>query len=65
MARSEATKRAQKKYELKHPTTRIKASTKSSGKRFILNYSTKKDIFQYLDWINQRLKQLEEDELKK
>ena len=65
MARSEAMKRAQKKYESKKPAARTKASTKAAGKRFILNYSTKKDIFQYLDWINQRLKQLEEDELKK
>lgn len=63
MARSEALKRAQKRYELKKPTARIKAHTKSEGKRFILNYSTTKDLFQYLDWIHQRLKQLE-DKLK-
>ena len=59
MARSEALKRAQKKYEAKKPIARIKASTKSAGKRFILSYSTKKDLFQYLDWIHQRLKQLD------
>lgn len=59
MARSEALKRAQKKYESKKPTARVKASTKSAGKRFILKYSTKKDLSQYLAWIHQRLKQLD------
>lgn len=59
MARSEALKKAQKKYELKKPTARIKASTKSAGKRFILNYSTKKDLFEYLGWIHNRLKELD------
>ena len=59
MARSEALKRAQKKYELKKPTARIKASTKSSGKRFILRYSTKKDLFEYMILIHNRLKELD------
>lgn len=62
MARSEALKRAQKKYEAKNPTARIKASTKSAGKRFIFKYATKKDLSQYLDWIHQRLKQLDKME---
>lgn len=62
MARSEAVKRAQKKYEAKRPVARIKASTKSAGKRFIINYSTKKDLLEYLDWINTRLKELDKSE---
>ena len=59
MARSEALKRAQKKYELKKPTARLKASTKSAGKRFILRYSTKKDLFEYMGWIHKRLRELD------
>lgn len=59
MARSEATKRAQKKYMAKKPPARIKASTKSAGKRFILRYSTKKDLFEYMSWIHNRLQELD------
>ena len=62
MARSEATKRAQKKYESKKPAARIKASTKSAGKRFILKYSTKKDLFEYIAWIHSRLRELDKME---
>lgn len=58
MARSEALKRAQKKYEAKKPTARIKASTKSAGKRFILKYSTRKDLLEYMVWIHSRLREL-------
>lgn len=58
MARSEALKKAQKKYEAKKPTARIKASTKSAGKRFILKYSTKKDLLEYMVWIHNRLREL-------
>lgn len=62
MARSEAAKRAQKKYELKKPAARIKANTKSAGKRFILKYSTKKDLFEYMVWIHNRLRELDKME---
>ena len=62
MARSEATKRAQKKYEAKNPTARIKANTKSAGKRFILKYSTKKDLLEYRVWIHNRLQELDKKE---
>lgn len=62
MARTEAAKRAQKKYEAKKPVARIKASTKSAGKRFIIKYSTKKDLFEYLGWIHSRLKELDKSE---
>lgn len=60
MARSEALKRAQKKYEAKKPIARIKANTKSAGKRFILKYATKKDLFEYIAWIQNRLRELSE-----
>ncbi len=59
MARSEALKRAQKRYEAKKPTARIKANTKSAGKRFILKYSTKKDLAEYLGWIHYRQQELD------
>ena len=59
MVRSKALKKAQKKYTAKKPVARIKASTKSAGKRFILNYSTKKDLEEYLSWIHSRLTKLD------
>lgn len=59
MARSEALKKAQKKYAAKKPAARTKASTKSAGKRFILRYSTKKDLLEYLGWIHKRLRELD------
>ena len=58
MARSEALKKAQKKYELKNPIARIKANTKSAGKRFIINFATKKDLLEYKKLIQDRLKEL-------
>ena len=62
MARSEAMKRAQKKYESKKPAARTRASTKSAGKRFILRYSTKKDLSEYMVWIHNRLRELDKRE---
>lgn len=59
MARSEALKRAQKRYEAKKPVARIKANTKSAGKRFISKYSTKKDLIEYLSLIHDRQRELE------
>lgn len=58
MARSEALKKAQKKYEAKKPIAIKKANTKSAGKRFILNFATKKDLLEYKELINKRLKEL-------
>lgn len=58
MARSEALRKAQKRYALKNPTARTKANTKSAGKRFILNFATKKDLLEYRKLIQKRLKEL-------
>lgn len=58
MARSEALKRAQKRYAAKKPIAKKKANTKSAGKRFILNFATKKDLLEYQKLIAKRLKEL-------
>lgn len=54
----EALKKAQKKYLAKKPVAVKKANTKSAGKRFILKYSTKKDLLEYQELIKKRLKEL-------
>lgn len=58
MARSEALKKAQKKYAKTHKEIRKKVETKSAGKRFILKYATKKDLLEYMDLVKKRIQEL-------
>lgn len=59
MPRSEALKRAQKKYAKKHQNSMNRNTYKSAGKRFILNYATKEELAEYQGFISQRMKKLE------
>ena len=59
MPRSEALKRAQKKYAKKHRSSMNRNTYKSAGKNFILNYASKEDLMEYQGFISQRLKKLE------
>lgn len=59
MPRSEALKRAQKKYAKKHKTLMKRNTYKSAGKNFILNYAGKQDLIEYQGFISQRIKKLE------
>lgn len=58
MARSEALKKAQKKYYLKNKSRYKINSYRSRAKNFILKYATKKDLLEYLKLIQKRLKEL-------
>lgn len=59
MPRSEALKRAQKKYAKKHKALMKRNTYKSAGKRFILNYAGKEELMEYQGFISQRIKKLE------
>lgn len=59
MSRSEALKRAQKKYAKKHKALMKRNTYKSAGKNFILNYAGKQDLIEYQGFISQRMKKLE------
>ena len=52
MPRSEALKRAQKKYAKKHKALMKRNSYKSAGKRFILNYAGKEELMEYQGFIS-------------
>lgn len=58
MARSEALKKAQKKYYLKNKSRYKINSYRSRAKNFILKYATKKELLEYLKLIQKRLKEL-------
>lgn len=59
MPRSEALKRAQKKYAKKHQNSMNRNTYKSAGKNFILHYATKEELAEYQGFISQRMKKLE------